>query len=142
MTTNLISINVPYAKRHILPELRINGGKFDSDTKTWILPESPEARTLKELVERRLAGASQKERINNILKLAVDLLNAVNYRKYQISEVDSRIVLESRDLKSKSVPTAAESAPFVAARTPPSAVTAPPVASTMPSVVDTTMLAS
>jgi hypothetical protein len=142
MTTNLISINVPYAKRHILPELRINGGKFDSDTKTWILPDSPEARTLKEIAERRVAVPAPTERITNIAKLTIDLLNSLKYREFKIVEVGNRIVLESTPLIIKSASPAVEGTPLVAAATPPVAVGAPPVTASLPSGVDSTMLVS
>ena len=141
MNPNII-INVPYSKRHLLPELRINGGKFDPDTKTWVLPDSPEARTLKELADRRLAVPAPTERIANIAKLTIDLLNSLKYREFKIVEAGNRIVLESTPLSTKGASPAIESTPVVSAATPPVAVGAPPVSASMPSAVDSTMLVS
>src|SRR5271163_132095 len=105
-----ITINVPFTKRHILPELRINGGKFNPDTKPWILPDNPETSTLKELVERRIAAPSPAERIKNVLTLSVDFLNTLKIRQFKLTESGDRIVIESTPLAIKSTPSAVENA--------------------------------
>ena len=92
---NTIEITVPYSKKHLVTEIKSAGGKFSPEAKIWILPDNQENRSLKELVERRLAGPSQNERVKNIANLTVDLLNALKYRQYKVVDVGDRIVLES-----------------------------------------------
>jgi len=115
---NTIAITVPFAKKHLITEIKNNGGKFNSETKIWNLEDNPDNRTLKEIVERRIAGPSQKERVNNIANLAVDLLNSLKYRQFTITEAGDRIVLESMPLFAASTPPVVEIKPLVAAATP------------------------
>ena len=115
---NIIEIKVPFEKKHLITEIKNNGGKFDSEKKTWNLEDNSQNRALKELVERRLAGPSQKDRVINIAKLAVDLLNGLKSRQYQVAEVGDRIVLESTPLVATSTPPVAAGTPFVAESKP------------------------
>ena len=83
---NTIEINVPFQKRHLTNEIKQRGGKFQSEQKNWILQDTPDNRTLKEMIERRIAAPSQMERVKNVLALSIDLLNSLKHRKYYLSE--------------------------------------------------------
>ena len=90
---NAIEITVPYSKKHLITEIKNNGGKFNSESKTWTLDDNPQNRSLKEMIERRLTGPSQTERLKNVLTLSIDLLNALKHRKYYLIEAGDRIII-------------------------------------------------
>jgi hypothetical protein len=115
---NNIEITVPYAKRHLIAEIKTNGAKFNSEKKTWVLEDNAQNRALKELVERRVTAPSQADRIQNIAALTVDLLNALKLRQFTLIECGDRIVVESVQLVATSTPPIAAGTPFVAESKP------------------------
>lgn len=96
---NTLEITVPFAKRHLVTEIKMRGGRFDADKKNWSIEETADNCALKEMVERRVNTApNSAERVKNVATLCADLLNGLKHRKYHIVEVGDRIVLESTPL--------------------------------------------
>ena len=93
---NTIAVAIPYAKRHLRPEIKERGGKFQPEDKTWILPDNPENRQLVDLVQKPITGPTPQERVTNVLNTTVELLNALKIsRKYKLAESGDRIVINS-----------------------------------------------
>jgi len=96
--TKTIEIHVPFAKRHLTNEIKMRGGKFSSEQKTWSLEDTPDNRALQEMIERPVAAPSPTERVKNVVSLSVDLLNALKIRQFKVREIGEQIVIESAPL--------------------------------------------
>jgi len=88
-------IAVPFQKRHLTPEIKSRGGKFDPSAKTWSLKDNQDNRQLADLIQLPLTGPTPEERILNVAKTAVELLNSIKFREYRLIESGNRIVIES-----------------------------------------------
>jgi hypothetical protein len=93
---NTIEIAIPHLKRHLRPEVKSRGGKFQPEKENWILPDNPENRQLVDLIQKPITGPTPEERVKNVLNTTVELLNALNIaRKYKLAESGDRIVITS-----------------------------------------------
>jgi len=98
---NTININVPFERRNLRAEIKQRHGKFDPTTKTWALIDTPENRQLADLIQRPIAAPTPEERITNVVTTMVELLNAIKFRHYRLTESGTRIVLESEPMQTE-----------------------------------------
>jgi hypothetical protein len=97
LTMETITIRVPYHHRHLHPEIKARGGRFDSASKTWNLPDTEPNRALAEEIQRPISAPTHEERVQNVLNVCVDLLNSLDgpgKRRYSVAEVGHKIVIE------------------------------------------------
>jgi hypothetical protein len=92
---NTIEITLPYQKRHLRPEIKERGGKFNTETKNWSIPDTAENRELAQLIQRPVIGPTAEDRVTNVASTCVDLLNGLKHRRYRLVEARDRIVIES-----------------------------------------------
>jgi len=92
---SIITITLPYAKRHLTTEIKARGGRFHNETKTWSLPSTEENRTLADLIAMAPQGATVEERVFHITETAVALLNSIGHRRYRAVESGDRVVIVS-----------------------------------------------
>ncbi len=96
--TNTLIIKLPYPFRHLLPEIKSRGGRFDSATKTWSLPDNAENRLLANqlsVAQQPPPTASPEERVRNVAATAVELLNALKLGHFTLCQTTAdRVVIE------------------------------------------------
>jgi hypothetical protein len=96
-TANTITIRVPFALRHMLPDIKAAGGRFDSQSKTWTLPDTLVSRSVAEKFAPpppRL-DETPEERVRSVSRVAADLLSGLNEGRFVIIESTARrVVLE------------------------------------------------
>jgi hypothetical protein len=95
---NTIEVTIPYQKRHLQAQIKERGGKFDPNTKNWVIPDTAENREIAELIKRPVTGPMPEDRITNVANTCVELLNALKHRRYRLVESGNRIVIESDPL--------------------------------------------
>ena len=95
---NSIQIHLPYQQRHLNSEVKQRGGKFDSRSKLWSLPDTTENREFAELIRRPVSGPTAQDRVGNVAQTCVALLNALNHRNFRLIEAGDKIVIESDPL--------------------------------------------
>ncbi len=94
---NTITIKLPYPFRHLLPEIKSRGGRFDSATKTWSLADTPDNRALagQLAVSQPSLPTAPEERIRNVAVVAVELLNGLQVGHFTLCETTAdRVVIE------------------------------------------------
>jgi|ERR1700677_2963227 len=92
-----ITFKLPYPFRHLLPEIKARGGRFDSMSKTWSLEDTFDNREL----ARQLATpppiqtATPDERVRGVAAVALELLNGLQIGHFTLcaTTVD-RVVIE------------------------------------------------
>jgi hypothetical protein len=97
-TTNTFIVKLPYPFRHLLPEIKSRGGRFDSATKTWSLLDTAENRLLANRLSTAQSPpptAAPEERVRNVATVAVELLNGLQIGHFTLCETTAdRVVIE------------------------------------------------
>jgi hypothetical protein len=97
-TQNTLIVKLPYPLRHLLPEIKSRGGRFDSATKTWALSDTTENRLLANQLSAAQPPpptASPEERVRNIATTTVELLNALKLGHFILGTTTlDRVVIE------------------------------------------------
>ena len=95
---NTLTLKLPYPFRHLLPEIKSRGGRFDSATKTWSLPDNAENRLLANqlsVAHQPPPTATPEERVRNVAATAVELLNALKLGHFTLCQTTAdRVVIE------------------------------------------------
>jgi hypothetical protein len=92
-----ITVKVPFTHRHLHGEIKVLGGRFNSELKTWSLPESDEARALAQKLSVPMPAlkAPPSERVRNVVNTALDLLNGLRVGRFVLIEAsENRVVIE------------------------------------------------
>ena len=96
-TPNSLTIKLPYPMRHLSPEIKSRGGRFDSATKSWSLPDNAENRLLAgQLVAATPPNSvTPEERVRSVAATAVELLNALKLGQFTLCATTiDRVVIE------------------------------------------------
>jgi hypothetical protein len=95
--TPQLTFKIPYALRHLQPEIKNRSGRFNPEDKTWTLDDSESNRALvhqMELPPPRTA-APPEERVKAVAQTATELLSALKIGTYILVEATPlRIVIE------------------------------------------------
>jgi len=95
---NTLTLKLPYPFRHLLGEIKSLGGRFDSATKTWSLPDNAENRLLANQLSAAQPPsptASPEERIRSVATTSVELLNALKLGHFTLCQATAdRVVIE------------------------------------------------
>jgi hypothetical protein len=95
---NTLTLKLPYPLRHLLPEIKARGGRFDAASKTWSLPDNPDNRLLADqvAVPPSMPNASPEERVRNVATVAAELLTGLKLGQFTVCETTAnRVVIEN-----------------------------------------------
>jgi len=95
--SNILTFRLPYPLRHLTTEIKSRGGRFDSTSKTWSLPDNADNRLLTDqlIVPSPKPNAVPEERVREVATIAVELLNALKLGHFTLCETTSdRVVIE------------------------------------------------
>jgi len=94
---NSIIFKLPYPFRHLTGEIKKRGGRFDSTTKTWSLPDNSDNHVLISQIEvpPPKPEVTTEDRVRGIATVAVELLNGLKLGHFTLCQATAdRVVIE------------------------------------------------